>query len=357
MPSVATPLVSIILPIFNEEAGIPKLVAALRSFRERHTNLSTEIILVDDHSSDATPRLLAEACGSDPQLRYLRLTRNSGSHVAILAGMAHSQGECVVFLAADLQDPLELIPEMIGLWKQGFRVVWAVREHREKVSIAERVTSRVFYWLLNRLSELALPPTGTDFAMLDRRVVRALLASVGANPSIVADIASLGFRDTHISYIKQARQVGKSKWTMQMRLKAFADAFVGHTFAPVRLMSYLGLSCAALGFSGAITVIILRLMNITQGQGWAGLLVTILTIGGTQMTMLGILGEYLWRTTSEVRRRHLYIVEDDVSSSPPTSVPFAVGRLVENGPLSETCMVPHCDGDSRITFPKEEIMS
>ena len=215
--------------------------------------------------------------------------------------------------------------------------------------------ARAFYWLFNRLSDLRLPPTGTDFAMIDRRVVKALLASIGANPSLVADIAALGFPDTQINYVKQARQVGKSKWTMRMRLKAFADAFVGHTFAPIRLMSYVGLTCASLGFFGAILAIILRLTGITKEQGWAGLMVTILTIGGIQMTMLGVLGEYLWRALSEVKRRHLYIIEDEVSCSPAGS-PFAVGRLVENGRLSES-HAAEFDDEPPVYTPDKEVAS
>ena len=355
MSSSAPPLLSIVLPVFNEEPGIPRLLAALRAFRDEHPDLKVEVIFVDDHSSDASPELLTDACRHEPGFRFLRLTRNSGSHTAILAGMAHSRGDCVVFMAADLQDPLDLLPQMIQLWRRGARVVWAVRERREKVSLLERMMARAFYWLFNRLSDLRLPPTGTDFAMIDRRVVKALLASIGANPSLVADIAALGFPDTQINYVKQARQVGKSKWTMRMRLKAFADAFVGHTFAPIRLMSYLGLTCASLGFFGAILAIILRLTGITKEQGWAGLMVTILTIGGIQMTMLGVLGEYLWRALSEVKRRHLYIIEDEVSCSPVGS-PFAVGRLVENGRLSES-RAAEFDDEPPVYTPDKEVAS
>jgi polyisoprenyl-phosphate glycosyltransferase len=358
MPSSATPLLSIILPVFNEELGIPRLLAALRSFREVHADLSTEIIFVDDHSSDATPDLLADACRSEPGLRYLRLTRNSGSHIAILAGMAHIRGECAVFLAADLQDPVDLLPQMIQLWRQGVRVVWAVRERREKISLTERIMARVFYWLMNRLSDLNLPPTGTDFALLDRHVVKALLASVGANPSIVADIASLGFRSAHVLYIKHARKFGKSKWTKRMRLKAFADAFVGHTFAPIRFMSYIGLACASLGFVGAIAAVVLRLLGITQGQGWASLMATILTIGGIQMTMLGVLGEYLWRALSEVRRKHLYIIDDDVSCDFPANAPLAVKDRLEDAPLlSNPRTTDNRDAASPNYVPNKDISS
>jgi polyisoprenyl-phosphate glycosyltransferase len=354
MSSAEVPSLSIIIPVFNEESGVARLLSALRSFRELHSELSIEVVFVDDHSTDSTPDLLAKACGSESGLRYLRLTRNSGSHIAILAGMSKSCGECVVFMAADLQDPLELLPQMRELWRQGFRVVWAVRERREKIGITERVVARIFYWLMNRLSDLNFPPTGTDFALLDRRVVKSLLESVGANPSIVADIASLGYRDTHVSYVKQARQVGKSKWTMRMRLKAFADAFVGHTFAPIRLMSYVGLTCATVGFLGAIVTAVLRLTGVTQAAGWAALMVTILTVGGIQMTMLGVLGEYLWRALSEVRRKHLYIIEEEISCSEPASERPQRSGQSSNGASSIPPAIHGPDADSPIPISKED---
>lgn len=355
MSSAKPPLLSIVFPVFNEELGIPRLLDALREFRAKHTDLECEVIFVDDHSSDSSPRTLVAACRAEPGFSYLRLTRNSGSHVAILAGMAHAGGDCVVFMAADLQDPLELLPRMLQLWQRGARVVWAIRERRERVSLVEQLMARAFYWLFNRLSELRLPPTGTDFAMIDRRVVKALLASVGANPSLIADIAALGFPDTQIYYVKQARQVGKSKWTTQMRLKAFADAFVGHTFAPIRLMSYVGITCATLGFLGVILTIILRVTGVTKEQGWAGAMVTILAIGGIQMTMLGVLGEYLWRALSEVKQRHLYIIEDAVNSTTANS-PFVVGRLVENARVSESCDMKPLDqaAPPAVTAEKED---
>jgi dolichol-phosphate mannosyltransferase len=357
MSTAASPVLSIVLPVFNEEPGIPGLLAALRQFCATHPDTPTEVIFVDDHSVDATPQLLADACRAEPGMHYLRLTRNSGSHVAILAGLAHASGECAVFMAADLQDPLDLLPRMIDQWRQGSRVVWAVREQREKISLAERFMAGVFYGLLNRLSDIKLPATGTDFALLDRRVVKTLLASVGANPSIIADIASLGFRDSQIYYVKQARRVGKSKWTLRMKLKAFADAFVGHTFAPIRLMSYVGMTCASLGFLFAIISIVLRLAGITQGQGWASLMVTMLTMGGIQMLMLGVLGEYLWRALSEVRPKHLYIIDDHVSSAPSPTSPMDVRQLVENAPHPTTMNDQNYDLNAKAPRPTVEISS
>src|SRR6266567_1500278 len=161
------PELSIIIPVYNEEAVLSALVERLRAFTNRLTPLDTEIILVDDHSSDRSLDLLKEVWRKDSRFRYARLAKNSGSHVAILAGLAQARGSCSVFLAADLQDPPELILQMLDLWRTGHHVVWAVREEREGVSKADLFLSNTFYRLLNFLGEVNLPPRGSDFALLD----------------------------------------------------------------------------------------------------------------------------------------------------------------------------------------------
>lgn len=309
-------MLSLVIPVFNENEGIEELVARLRQLLESLPE-PAEVIFVDDHSSDDSPAYLRNACRNDARFHYLRLARNSGSHIAILAGLKRAQGDCAVFLAADLQDPPELVPQMLALWREGAHVVWAVRAQRDGISRRERMFSQLFYGLLNRFSEVTLPPRGADFALLDRRVIDALIHSVGPDPSIGADIATLGFRQTEIPYTKAARRFGSSKWTMGKKLKAFADAFVGHSFAPIRFMSYAGMLSAVLGFGLALLIIVMRLMNETPVAGWASLMVVVLVMGGLQMTMLGVLGEYLYRTLREARGRPLYIIEDEMLSSAP----------------------------------------
>lgn len=302
-------LLSLVLPVYNEESGIAALLLRLQALRQSGA-VPIEVIFVDDHSQDNTPAILREACRTNANYRYLRLARNSGSHTAILAGLSQARGECAVFLAADLQDPPELVPEMLRLWHQGNHVVWAVREKREGIPLMEQLLSRMFYWLMNRFSDVRYPPQGADFAMLDRRVVSALLASVGSDVSLGADISALGFRCAEVPYVKAIRQFGRSKWNLRMKLKAFADAFVGHSYAPIRFMSYSGILMGAMGFLYAWVVVALRLTLHTPVEGWASLMVITLLLGGMQMTMLGVLGEYLIRALREARRRPHYIVED-----------------------------------------------
>ena len=304
------PELSIVIPVFNEEAVIPALVERLRAFMERLTPLETEIILVDDHSQDRSPELLKQVCANDPRFRYARLARNGGSHVAVLAGLAQARGECAVFLAADLQDPPELILRMLDLWRAGHHVVWAVREAREGVSKFDVFLANTFYRLLNLLGEVHLPPRGSDFALLDRRALNALLQSAGSDPSIGGEIARLGFSSAQIRYTKEKRAAGGSKWTLKRKLEAFADAFVSFSYAPLRAMSYLGILFSLLGFAYAVVVIVFRLTTRTPVQGWSSLIVVVLVMGGVQMMMLGILGEYLWRTLEAARHRPTYFLEE-----------------------------------------------
>jgi polyisoprenyl-phosphate glycosyltransferase len=321
------PELSIVIPVYNEEAVLPALIGRLRAFTARLTPLVTEVILVDDHSSDQSIELLKDACRDDSRFRYARLAKNTGSHVATLAGLALARGECSVFLAADLQDPPELILQMLDLWRAGHHVVWAVREERQGISRTDLFMANTFYRLLNFLGEVNLPPRGSDFALLDRKVVDALLKSAGSNPSIGGEIARLGFSSAQITYTKEKRAAGESKWTLKRKLKAFADAFVSFSYAPLRAMSYLGMLFSLLGFAYALVVICLRLMTRTPVQGWASLIVVVLVLGGVQMMMLGILGEYLWRTLEAARQRPIYFLEDSSElNASADAQPQKVGR-------------------------------
>jgi polyisoprenyl-phosphate glycosyltransferase len=305
------PLLSLVIPCFNEEENIYYLEERLNAIIEAlATRVQVEVWLVDDHSTDATPDRLKIVCQRNPNYHYLRLAANSGSHVALIAGMQQIKGNVVSFLAADLQDPPELLPKMLDLWAQGNHVVWAIRAEREGISAREKFFSNLFYNLLNRFSSVKLPPSGADYSMLDRRVVNALLQSVGANPSLALEIARLGFKQAQLPYVKEARKFGVSKWNIRKKLNAFADAFVSTSYMPLRLMSYVGLLASALGFLYALFVIVLRFVVSTPIEGWSTNIVVILVFGGIQMIMLGVIGEYLWRTLEHARKRPLYFIED-----------------------------------------------
>ena len=303
------PALSIVIPVFNEAECIPQLAGRVRRVMDE-LGMEVEVVFVDDHSTDDTSQLLKRLCSEDGRFRYIRLSCNSGSHIAVLAGLEHSRGACRVFMAADLQDPPELIARMLGLWKAGNDVVWAVREQRPGIGLLERVFSRLFYWLMNRFGEVNLPPNGADFALLDRRVAEALAACVGAHPNLMCELAKIGFRQASFPYAKQGRISGRSKWTFRRKLKMLVDTFVSFSYAPLRAMSYTGIAASLLGFLYASFVVAMRIVRGSPVEGWASLMVVVLILGGAQMLMLGVLGEYVWRTLDEARKRPRYFIED-----------------------------------------------
>ncbi|MEP0845647.1 MAG: glycosyltransferase family 2 protein [Phycisphaerae bacterium] len=308
-PSADAPTLSIVIPVYNEQESLPALFERLARLCIPLADTPHEVIFVDDHSTDASPRMLVEACRQTPNYRFIRLARNSGSHIAIFAGLDHARGRCAVFLAADLQDPPELIPQMLERWRAGHEVVWAVRAERQGIPLSEKLFASAFYAVFNRVAHVSLPPQGSDFALLDRVILDGLKASVNASPFLMGEIAQLGYRQTRVDYVKAERRFGATKWNVRKKLRLFADAFVACSYFPLRAMSYVGLSCSAIGFLYALFVIIWTLIGGGPVAGWSSLMVVVLVLGGIQMTMLGVLGEYLWRTLEEARRRPPYFIE------------------------------------------------
>jgi len=300
---------SIVIPVYNEGDGLFLLADRLQAFL-RGLSEPSETIFVDDHSSDHSPDVLRRLSAENPTFRWVRLSRNCGSHVAILAGLEQCRGRCAVFLAADLQDPPELIAQMLDAWRQGNDTVWAVRARREGIGMAQHFLSRSYYWLMNHFANVKFPPDGADFALIDRTVIAALLRSVGANSTIHGELANVGFRQVSLPYTKEERKHGVTKWSMRKKLKLFADSFVSFSYAPMRAMSYLGLVSSAVGMVGAASILLRHLTVGHPVQGWASLMTVVLALGGVQMLMLGVLGEYLWRTLDEARRRPRYFLEE-----------------------------------------------
>lgn len=316
------PTVDLIIPVYNEAENILNLIARLHRLEsELRGEFGCSVVFVDDHSKDASPRLLQVACTENPGYRYLRLARNQGSHVAILAGLEHSDADCAVFLAADLQDPPEIVPQMLRAWRSGAKVVWAVRERREGLPWFDRASARAFYWLIRGLSDVEFPAEGSDFALLDHVVVEALSASAGANLSVMTEIARVGFTQESIPYVKAERQLGSSKWTVRKKLKFAIDAVVSLSYRPLRAMSYAGLIFSALGFLYAAAIVALHLVKGSPVEGWASLMVVVLIVAGVQMLMIGILGEYLWRTLEEAKRRPRYVLEEAYGFDVPADKP------------------------------------
>ncbi|MDS4068162.1 MAG: glycosyltransferase family 2 protein [Candidatus Competibacter sp.] len=307
----ATPrrFISIVTPAFNEVNNLPLLYERLKAVLVE-IPCDWEWVIVDDHSADATFAVINRLAAGDNRIRGLRLARNSGAHIALTCALHAARGECAIALASDLQDPPETIPRLLEEWQAGHHVVWAARSQRLGESAQRLRMSRIYYWLMRHVVGLKeIPPMGADFFLLDREVLAAFRQFREGNVSILALITWMGFRQTFISYTKQARASGESGWTLKKKLKLLVDSVTGFSYVPIRFMSYLGIGIAFLGFIYAIVVIFNALFG-SPTQGWSALMVVLLVIGGVQMMMLGILGEYLWRALDETRRRPLYLVED-----------------------------------------------
>jgi polyisoprenyl-phosphate glycosyltransferase len=300
---------SLVIAAFNEEQNLPALYERIARMDWRTAGVEIEIVFVDDHSRDRTPEILRELAARDLRVKWLRFSRNFGSHKAFTAGLEFASGDAAVILAADLQDPPETIPLLLEKWRAGAKVVWAVRGAREGETWFNKISARLYYMLMRRYAIADLPQTGADFLLMDRVVMDALRDSPERNTSLLALIQWMGFEQAQIIYTKEARQAGVSKWTFSKRIKLAVDSFVSFSYMPIRLMSLLGFLSAALGFLYALFLIVRRIIYEAPIEGWTSLICVVLIMSGLQLIMLGVLGEYLWRAFDESRRRPRFIIE------------------------------------------------
>ncbi len=306
------PRLSVLTAFFNEAPNLPRLRERLEAALDQ-LPIESEILLIDDHSTDNSPAIAREWVKTGRRTSYLRLSRNCGSHAAFSAGLAKCRGNCAVLLAADLQDPPETIPELLSKWGEGYQVVWAVRDGRAGESWSTRFFAGVYYRLMRNLGLTEMPPTGADFLLVDRQVIDAYNAIPEKHTSFLAMILWLGFRQTSVRYVKQARHAGQSKWTLAKKLKLFADSIVSFSYAPIRAISWLGVIFIVCGV--IFTGIALSAWVTGHRLASAGLLVVFLTLligQGAVLLSLGILGEYVWRAFDEARGRPRYVLEEHV---------------------------------------------
>lgn len=308
----AHPLLSIVTPAFNEAANLRLLYERLCRVCDG-AGWSWEWVVVDDHSRDATFDVVRSLSAADARVSGVRLARNAGSHVALGCGLAHARGLAAVLLVADGQDPPEVLPALVTAWRAGAQVVWAARDGG-----LERVpwSSRLFYRTLRRVAGLAqLPPQGADCVLLDRVVIDAMREFREHHVNLLALISWMGFRQASVPCARAPRQQGHSGWSLAKKLRLVVDSVTAFTFVPIRVMSALGVLTALAGFAYMLLV----LANAWRGApptGWSSLMVAVLLVGGMQMTMLGVLGEYLWRALEEGRRRPRYLIEETTEAQP-----------------------------------------
>lgn len=312
------PFLSVVTPAFNEEDNLGPLYRRLSDVLSK-LDIDWEWLIIDDHSTDNTMAVIHHLASLDPKIRGFRFARNFGAHTAILCGMHHARGNCAAIMAADLQDPPETLPELLGEWRAGAQIVWAVRGARAGEKKSTIGFARFYYWIMRRFVGIKeMPATGADFFLIDRLVIDALGEFRESNTSVMVLLTWMGFRQAEITYDKDARLHGSSGWNLEKKLKLVVDSVTSFTYLPIRLMSYLGFIVAVFGFFYAAFVIANALAG-RPTEGWSSLMVVVLVVGGIQMIMMGVLGEYLWRALDEARRRPRFIIEsksDDLGYRP-----------------------------------------
>lgn len=300
---------SVVVPCFNEAAVLAAAHGRLTKALEGLT-LDYEILYVDDGSRDHTLAILRDIQGRDGRVRVLSLSRNFGHQIALTAGIDHACGDAVVLIDADLQDPPELIGEMVKTWQTGFDVVYATRTRRAGESAMKLLTANFFYWMINRLSAIPIPMNTGDFRLMDRRVVDALKQMPERDRFLRGMVSWTGFRQVGLDYERAARAAGETKYPFRKMIGFALDGILSFSTVPLRVTAWLGLLACAVAFLGIGYALVLRLFTSIWVSGWTLLFIAIMFMGGIQMMSLGILGEYLGRIYRESKKRPLYFVKE-----------------------------------------------
>lgn len=303
----ANPQLSVVVPMYNESENVETFYARTRAVLDA-LGLSWEIVCVDDGSRDDTLARLIALQRADPRIKVLELSRNFGKEIALTAGIDAAIGDAVVPIDADLQDPPELIGEMVARWREGYDIVYATRIEREGESWLKRTTATGFYQLMTRLADVDMPANTGDFRLMSRQTVDALKLLRERNRFMKGIFAWVGYRQYRLEYRREPRHAGSSKWSWWRLLRLAIEGFTSFSTAPLQLATWLGLAVSAMAFAYAVHRIVYTLVTGIDVPGYASLLVTILFLGGVQLITLGIIGEYVGRIYQEVKQRPLYLV-------------------------------------------------
>ena len=301
------PMLSVVVPCFNEQEVIFECHRRLTQVLER-IGETYEILFVNDGSRDTTPLLLQQLHERDETVSVIMLSRNFGHQVAVSAGLAAARGAAVVIIDADLQDPPEVIAEMVAVWRSGFEVIYGVRESREGESGFKLWTARLFYKVISRMSDVVIPENAGDFRLMDRKALDALLSMPERHRLLRAMSSWVGFRQYALKYSRSARFAGSTKYPLKKMVSLALDGIVSFSTVPLRLVTGVGFLAACLACVGIFYSVAVRLFTHEWVRGWFTLFIAILFMGGVQMISLGVLGEYIGRIYTEMKQRPLYIV-------------------------------------------------
>jgi dolichol-phosphate mannosyltransferase len=301
---------SIIIPLYNEEKTIPELVTRLAAVTDGMSD-PWELILVDDGSTDGSFTAMCALHGNDPRIKVVRLSRNFGHQIAISAALDLAQGDAVILMDGDLQDPPELLPQLIKLWKDGYHVVYTVKTSR-KENWLKRLAFKSFYRILSAMSSIKIPMDAGNFSLMDRRVVEVLRTMPERNRYISGLRAWAGFQQTAVYYDRGPRFAGKPQMSLGRLFHLALDGIFSFSNAPLRAAIYFGMAAAMVSFAGGLYVVYEKLFTNLAILGWASTIVSILFVGGMILMTLGVIGEYISRIYEEVKKRPLYVIRDKI---------------------------------------------
>lgn len=304
-------LLSIIIPCFNEEDVIDETIKRLQVFCSR-VDLNTELIFVDDGSYDYTREIIKRYIVEDSRIKLVSLARNFGHQIAVTAGIDAANGDAVVLIDADLQDPPEVIHQMIAKWREGYDVVYGTRTERLDESRFKLLTAKGFYRILNRLSDIPIPLDTGDFRLMSRNIVDTLKAMPERDRFIRGMVSWVGFKQTSLPYKRAKRFAGRSKYPLSKMLSFAIDGILSFSTRPLEVSITIGIFCAVLALIGILYSLFLRLFTSIWVEGWTALMIAILFIGGVQLISVGILGQYVGRIYKEIKNRPLYVVQEYV---------------------------------------------
>jgi len=309
------PLLSIVAPVHNEEALVAAFCARVRAAVEPLGPY--ELVLVDDGSTDGSWQRMLEVAAADPSVRLIRLSRNFGHQPALTAGLDATRGDAVVTIDSDLQDPPELIPDLVRRWREGYDVVYAVRAEREGESAVKLATATLFYRLLRRMTTTEIPADAGDFRLLSRRVVDAL-ARMPERARFLRGMTSwVGYRQTGVPYRREARTAGETKFPMRKMVRFALDAVTSFSTVPIRLVTGLGFLMVVFCIGYLAYTLYAKFASHTTVPGWTSVIIVVLLLGGVQLLSLGIIGQYVARIFDEAKQRPLYLVDEVVDGTAP----------------------------------------
>ncbi|MBN1622784.1 MAG: glycosyltransferase family 2 protein [Clostridia bacterium] len=305
-------LYSVVIPLYNEEEVVLECIRRVSGVLEEIDG-DYEVIFVNDGSRDRTMELVQKECEKNRKLKVLSFSRNFGHQIAITAGMDHAQGDAVIVMDADLQDPPEVIKDLIAKYKEGYDVVYAVRSKRKGETFFKKFTSKVFYRFLRYMCNIDIPVDTGDFRLISRKVCNVMKSLTERNRYVRGLVSWVGFKQAAVEYVREERFAGETKYPLRKMLKLSMDGITSFSTKPLTMSKNLGFLTAAAGFIYMIVVVLQKFVFGKTVQGWASLAVLILLLGGIQLIMLGFIGEYIARIFDESKNRPLYIIEEKIN--------------------------------------------